>query len=536
MGRTSSATTSTRSAHGVAVKSIARGIALVWICCSCSVWAAAAADHADPTTPAAASGESENVAASAREDSRSRRGEVKVESRSIPYTVTAGTLTIRDANDTAVASMFYIAYVADRKPGENRPVTFAFNGGPGTSSMWLLMSGLGPIRVDASGDQSLPPAPYRILTSDASILDKTDLVFLDAIGTGLSRSLGKAKPNDFWTVDADIDAFAKALRRYVDINKRWNSPKFLMGESYGALRAAGLAHVLQEQGMQTNGVVLISAVLNMSVYGWRSDQEFVRYLPTFAAVAAYHKKLAHVPTDLPAFLKAAEDFALGEYLGALALGDRLPTTDRDRIATQLSGLTGLSPAFLIQSHLRVPEARFRQELLRNENRIVGRIDARFAGVGGDATAGSPDYDAAETAIRSAFISAVNAYLFDTLGYRTPLRYRPEYYEVISDAWDFRHRQVGSEEVTAATVNLDLASVMRQNPRLRVLEVHGYYDMATPFFGAESDLEHLELDSALRPNLRIIHYESGHMIYIEPGSRQRLSRDLKKFYDEVVQHP
>ena len=518
------------------MKAFARGIALAWVSCSPMTWAAPASDHADssPTPPAVT--ESDTVAANAREDSLSRRGQITLGGKNISYTVTPGTLTIRDANDAAVASMFYVAYVADRKPGEIRPVTFAFNGGPGTSTMWLLMSGLGPVRVDAPGDQSLPPAPYRILPSDSSIVDKTDLVFMDAIGTGLSRSLGKAKPNDFWTVDADIDAFAKAIRRYIDLNKRWNSPKFIMGESYGALRAAGLAHVLQEQGMQTNGVVLISAILNMSVYGSRSDQEFVRYLPTYAAVAAYHKRLPSAPADLTGFLKSAKTFAISEYLQALALGDRLPNADRERIAEQLSRITGLSTAFLIQSHLRVPEDRFRHELLRSENRIIGRIDARFAGIGGDATAASPDYDAAETAIRSAFIATVNTYVFDDLGYKTPLRYRPEYYEVISDAWDFRHRQVGAEEVTAATVNLDLASVMRQNPHLRVIEVHGYYDMATPFFGAESDLDHLELDPALRGNLRIIQYESGHMIYIEPESRRRLSKDLKNFYDEVLQRP
>jgi carboxypeptidase C (cathepsin A) len=518
------------------MKAFARGIALAWVSCSPMTWAAPASEHADssPTPPAVT--ESDTVAASAREDSLSRRGQITLGGKNISYTVTPGTLTIRDANDAAVASMFYVAYVADRKPGELRPVTFAFNGGPGTSTMWLLMSGLGPVRVDAPGDQSLPPAPYRILPSDSSIVDKTDLVFMDAIGTGLSRSLGKAKANDFWTVDADIDAFAKAIRRYIDLNKRWNSPKFIMGESYGALRAAGLAHVLQEQGMQTNGVVLISAILNMGVYGSRSDQEFVRYLPTYAAVAAYHKRLPSAPADLTGFLKSAKTFAISEYLQALALGDRLPNADRERIAEQLSRITGLSTAFLIQSHLRVPEDRFRHELLRSENRIIGRIDARFAGIGGDATAASPDYDAAETAIRSAFIATVNTYLFDDLGYKTPLRYRPEYYELISDAWDFRHRQVGAEAVTAATVNLDLASVMRQNPHLRVIEVHGCYDMATPFFGAESDLDHLELDPALRGNLRIIQYESGHMIYIEPESRRRLSKDLKNFYDEVLQRP
>jgi carboxypeptidase C (cathepsin A) len=497
-------------------------------------WSAPAAELGNSPESAATVQESDSVIASPREDSLPRRGQLALGGMHISYTVTPGTLTIRDVNDVAVASMFYVAYVVDRKPGQIRPVTFAFNGGPGTSSMWLLMSGLAAVRVDVAGDKSLPPAPYSILTSDTSILDKTDLVFIDAVGTGLSRSLGKTKPNDFWSVDADIDAFAKAVRRYIDLNKRWNSPKFLMGESYGALRAAGLAHTLQERGMQTNGVILVSAVLNMSVYGSRSDQEFVRYLPTYAAVAAYHKRLSNVPSDLSALVKTAQNFALGEYLETLARGDRLPVADRDRVAVQLAHLTGLSAAFLVQSNLRVPEERFRQELLRGENRIVGRIDARFAGIGGDPTAASPEYDAAETAIRSAFIAATNTYLFDTLGYQTSLRYRPEYYEAISDAWDFRHRQIGSEDVTAATVNLDLASVMRQNPHLKILEVHGYYDMATPFLGAELDLEHLELDPAIRTNLKIIQYESGHMIYIEPESRQQLSKDLKMFYDDVLQ--
>jgi carboxypeptidase C (cathepsin A) len=517
----------------VGMKDIALVLALAWTSSSAM---AGASPTADASNSSAAPPVAEAVAASAREESLVRHGQITLGGKNIPYSVTPGTLTIRDASDAAVASMFYVAYVVDRKPGEVRPVTFAFNGGPGTSSMWLLMSGLGPVRVDIPGDQSLAPAPYRIIASDSSILDKTDLVFLDAIGTGLSRSLGKTKPNDFWTVDADIDAFAKAIRRYIDLNKRWNSPKILMGESYGGLRAAALAHVLQEQGMQTNGVVLISAVLNMSVYGSRSDQEFVRYLPTYAAVAAYHKRLRSVPADLASFLQSARSFSLGEYLGALAQGDRLPVAERDRIAEQLSRFTGLSTAFLIQSHLRVPESRFRQELLRGENRIIGRIDARFAGIAGDATASSPDYDAAETAIRSAFIASANTYLFETLGYPTSLRYRPEYYEEISEAWDFRHRQVDSEQVTAATVNLDLASVMRQNPHLRVLGVHGYYDMATPYSGVEWDFDHLELDPALRRNLSFIQYESGHMIYIESLSRQRLSRDLRNFYRDILENP
>jgi carboxypeptidase C (cathepsin A) len=509
--------------------------ALLWT--SFGIWAVAAptSDHTEspPSSPAA---DSDTASASPREDAQPRHEHLVLGTRSISYTVTPGTLTIRDANGTAVASMFYVAYVVDRNAGEVRPLTFAFNGGPGSSTMWLHLSGLGPFRVDVPSDQSLPPAPYRIVSSDTSILDTTDLVFLDAMGTGLSRPLGKAKASDFWTVDADIDSFAKAVRRYLELNNRWNSPKFLMGESYGALRAAGLAHVLQEQGIQTNGVLLISAVLNYSVLGSRSDQEFVRYLPTLAAVAWYHRRIPDRPTSLESFLKEVRSFALGPYLEALAQGDDLAALERDHVAEQLSHFTGLSTTFLIQSHLRVPEERFRQELLRTEDRTLGRIDARFTGISGDPTAASPHYDAAETAFRSAYIAALNTYLFGTLGYKTSLQYRPEFYEAISDAWDYRHRQVGAEDVTLAAVNLDLASVMRQNPHLRVMELHGYYDMATPFFGAELDLKHLELDPSLRANLRIVQFESGHMIYIQPQARQLLSRDLKLFYDEALNHP
>jgi carboxypeptidase C (cathepsin A) len=510
--------------------------ALFWTMVAAAAAMASVGDRPDAAPSANATTEIDTVGPSVHEDAQPRRGRVVLGGKSIAYTATPGTLTVRDTEGVAIASMFYVAYIVDRRPDEVRPVTFAFNGGPGSSTIWLHMGGLGPFRVDVPTNESLPAAPYRIVPSDASILDKTDLVFVDAIGTGLSRPLGKAKASDFWTVDADIDSFARAIRRYLELNDRWNSPKFLMGESYGALRAAGLAHVLQEQGIQTNGVLLISAILNYSVRGSKSDQEFVGYLPTLAAVAWYHHKIPDRPPSLESFLKEVKVFALGSYLTALAQGDDLPVGERDRVAEQMSRYTGLSTRFLIQSDLRVPEDRFRQELLRAQDRIVGRIDARFAGIGGDPTSAVPDYDSAETSFRPAFIAALNSYLFGTLGYKSGPKYRPEFYEAISDAWDFRHRQVGVEDTTVATVNLDLASVMRQNPHLRVIELHGYYDLACPFFGAEVDLKHLELDPELRANLTMIQYESGHMIYIQPQARQLLSRDIKHFYDEVLRHP
>ncbi len=494
---------------------------------------------ATEATPAlgrtAANGNPDVAAASVVEQAQPKRGHVTIAGKSIGYTVTPGTVTIRNDEGEPIASMFYTAYVADRAKGSApRPVTFMFNGGPGSSSMWLHMGSFGPVRVDTPTADAAAPAPYRIVDNRESILDKTDIVFMDAIGTGLSRPLGKAKGADFWGVDQDIDAFTRGIQRYLSIHDRWDSPKFLLGESYGTLRAGGLVHSLQQRGVQMSGVILLSSIMNYGIRQPGFDQLYVTYLPSYAATAWYHNRLPNRPQQLEPFLTEVREWARGPYLAALAKGDDLPDAERNAIAAQMSAYTGLPVDVLLRSDLRLDLARFRKELMRDQRRTVGRLDSRFVGIDVDAGGDEPEYDAADTSISGAYIGALNKYLFGTLGYKTPLSYRPNFYSQISGSWDFRHKLPGAQRPTAsAATSMDLALAMRQNPHLKVLSLNGYYDMATPFYGAEYDLKHMQIDPALRKNLSFRYYESGHMIYIHPESMSALKRDLDAFYDSAV---
>ena len=475
----------------------------------------------------------DSVKAPIEEQAHSSRGSVTVEGRRIDYTVTPGTLTLRNDKGEPVASMFYVAYVADNgKAAPRRPVTFVFNGGPGSSSMWLHMGSFGPVRVDTPTDKAHPPAPFRIAANPQSIIDKTDLVFMDAIGTGLSRPVGKAKGTDFWGVDQDINAFASGIQRYLTINNRWNSPKVLLGESYGTLRAAGLVNELQNRGVEMNGVILLSSILNYGIRNPGYDRISVTYLPSYAATAWYHSRLPNRPASLEPFLTEVRTFANGPYLTALAKGDDLSEAERVNIAQQLSAYTGLSSDYLLRNDLRVELGRFRKELMRDQGRTVGRLDSRFLGIDMDEAGEQPEFDAADTAISGAYIAAINDYLFGTLNYKTDLQYRPNFYKEISPNWDQKHISPvggGGRKMPAANTALDLARAMRINPHLKVLSLNGYYDMATPFFGAEYDLKHMQLDPSLRSNLTFRYYESGHMIYIHPESMTALRRDLSEFY-------
>ncbi|WP_313737394.1 S10 family peptidase, partial [Sphingobium yanoikuyae] len=306
----------------------------------------------------------DSAVAPVEEQAMPSRASVTVAGKLIHYTATPGTLTIRNDAGEPIASMFYTAYVADRAKGaKERPVTFLFNGGPGSSTMWLHVGSFGPVRVDTPTPDTARPAPFAIGPNPDSLIDRSDLVFIDAIGTGLSRPLGKAQGKDFWGVDPDIDAFASAIQRYLTINNRWNAPKFLLGESYGTLRAAGLVNTLQERGVQMNGVVLLSSILNYGIRNPGYDQINVTYLPSYAATAWYHNRLPNRPATLEPFLSEVRAFALGPYLSALAKGDDLPDGERDAIATQLAAYTGLSKGFILQNKLRIDLGRFRKELM-----------------------------------------------------------------------------------------------------------------------------------------------------------------------------
>ncbi|KTE02430.1 peptidase S10 [Sphingopyxis sp. H038] len=477
--------------------------------------------------------------ASAEEDAQPKRGSVTVKGRTIAYTATPGTLTIRDDDGEAVASMFYVAYVADRPKGSApRPVTFTFNGGPGSSSMWLHMGSIGPVLVETPNAGSTAPAPYRIRSNPETMLDKTDIVFLDAIGTGLSRPIGKSKGPEFWGVDQDIDAFSRAIMRYLTLNDRWDSPKFLFGESYGTLRGAGLVYALQQRGVQMNGVVLLSSILNYGVRQPGYDQIYLTYLPSYAATAWYHNRLANKPAALEPFLTEVRQWTTGPYAAALAKGSDLGDEERNAVAQQMSAYTGLPVKYILDADLRVELSRFRKELMRDQKRTVGRLDSRFIGIDVDAAGEGPEFDTTDAAISGPYVGALNKYLFGTLGYKTKLAYRPNYYVKIGGGnWDQRHRapggRQGGAQMALANTALDLSAAMRQNPYLKVLSLNGYYDMATPFFGAEYDLKHMQIDPSLRANLTYHYYESGHMVYINPAVIGQFKRDLDAFYDSAA---
>jgi carboxypeptidase C (cathepsin A) len=452
--------------------------------------------------------------------------------RPIAYTATAGTLTIRDDEGKPTASMFYVAYTAG---DPHRPVTFLYNGGPGSSTMWLHMGSLAPVRVLTDSPQPTHSAPYDLANNNDSLLDKSDLVFLDAVGAGFSRPLGDTKLAAFWGTDQDIDAFARGIERWLTINGRWNAPKFLFGESYGTTRSAGLSYRLQKDGVQLNGVMLLSSILN---YGRRQpgfDQESVNYLPSYAAIAAYHHRTASPPTDIRAFLDEVRSFARGPYALALNQGQDLPDSDRRAIAAQMSGYIGLPVAYILASDLRIPPGRFRKELLRDQRLTLGRYDARFTGEDFDAAGESPEYDPSDTGITGAFVAAFHDYLTRELGYATNLAYRPTYYSS-GVRWDFDHKGDGlggGNGENQADVALDLSQAMRENPHLLLYSLNGIYDLATPFFGTEYDLGHMQLDPAVRGNVRFAYYPSGHMVYLNPEALKAMKADLARFYDEAA---
>jgi carboxypeptidase C (cathepsin A) len=456
-----------------------------------------------------------------------------VAGRPIDYTATAGTLTLRDDEGKPTASIFYVAYTTG---DPHRPVTFFYNGGPGSSTLWLHMGSLGPIRVRTDSPTSTHNAPFDVSDNNESLLDKSDLVFLDAIGAGFSRPLGDTKLAAFWATDPDIDAFARGIERYLTINARWNAPKFIFGESYGTTRSAGLAYRLQQDGVQLNGVILLSSILN---YGRRDpgfDQELINYLPSYAAAAAYHNRLTTPPADLPAYLREVRNWARTTYAVALAQGQDLGGAEKQAIAAQMSAYTGLSPAYVLASDLRVTPGRFRKELLRDQRLTLGRYDDRFTGADVDAAGESPEYDPSDTGITGAFVAAFHDYLARDLDYQTDLSYRPTYYSA-GLQWDFHHRAPGSfgggGNTNEADVALDLSAAMRENPHLLLYSLNGIYDLATPFFGTEYDLGHMQLGPTLRGNVRFAYYPSGHMVYLNPEALKAMKIDLARFYDEAA---
>ena len=462
-------------------------------------------------------------------------GSVEVGGRSIHYTTTAGNVLIRDDKENKPnASVFYVAYTAERGRNDaQRPVTFFYNGGPGSPSVWLHMGSVAPVRVESASAEATAPPPYHLVPNPYSLIDRSDLVFIDAVGTGWSTVVGQGKGKDFWGVDQDLDAFAKAITRYVTLNHRWNSPKFLFGESYGTTRSAALVNKLQSDGMSFNGVVLLSSILNYGANSPGLDQSYVGAMPTMAAIAWYHDKVPNKPADLHAFLDEARAFASGEYSNALAKGQNLAPAELDATVARLSHFTGLSAQYLKQANLRVSQSRFRKELLRDDRRTLGRYDGRYEGIDLDAAGENPEFDPSSTAITGAYIAAFNHYAEDTLKWSSDTPYVARGADIIRD-WDWKHAQPGARfPQRVPYVAADLARAMRENPQLQVLSANGWFDLATPFFATEYDISHMQLDASLRGNVTFTYYPSGHMVYLNVEALKQFKTDLDRFYDHAL---
>jgi carboxypeptidase C (cathepsin A) len=448
--------------------------------------------------------------------------------REIRYTATAGTIVLTDAKDQPAASVFYVAYTADGLGSKSqRPITFAYNGGPGGSSALIHIGAFGPRTVVTTNAAPTHPAPYRIVDNENSLLGASDLVFVDAVGTGFSRVVGHATGKDFYGVDEDGKAFAQFIRRYITTNGRWNSPKYLAGESYGTTRSCVLAKMLQKDGIVLTGVTLISSVLDFATLDAQpgDDEPYWLFLPTEAAVAAYHRKIAE-PADVPAFLATVRAFARGPYAHALSAGAALPVAERDEVARQLHDYMGLPVDYLVRSNLRVPPERFEKQLLGDADRTIGRYDGRFSNFDLDPIADSAETDPSSDAVFGAFTAAFNAYVRDELDYKTDAKY--EFLSgAVNGGWNWK--RASGDDVNAVNVSNDLQAAMTANPYLRVFSANGIYDLATPFFATEYSLAHLGLPPELQTHITFGYYPAGHMIYVNPVAHAALVHDLEAFY-------
>lgn len=450
----------------------------------------------------------------------------------IHYTATAGNLLIRDDHDRPNASLFYVAYTQDGADAKSRPITFFYNGGPGAATIWLHMGSFGPVRVLTQSPEASGPAPYSWVQNDYSLLDKSDLVFIDAPLCGFSRIVGKGTVKDFAGTDPDIQAFRRFIERYITINDRWISPKFLFGESYGTTRSAGLVSALQNDGVPFNGVVLLSSILNYGIRNPGYDDEAIDYLPSYAAIAYFYKKVK-APGSLADWVQQAREFARGPYAQALAQGDRLPQAEFESIVTRIAAFTGLRPEYIREARLRISASRFRKELLRDDDRTLGRYDARFMGWDYDAAGENPGFDPSDTGISGAFVGAFHEYI------RRELRYlsQENYYTSgpgVNEAWEFKHRAPGpGREQSAPDTAVDLADAIRKNPKLRVFSANGYFDLATPFFATEYDLSHMSLPARLVGNVEFGYYPAGHMVYLNVEALKQMKADMNRFYAEAT---
>jgi carboxypeptidase C (cathepsin A) len=439
--------------------------------------------------------------------------------------------------DPPVAHMSYVYYSVPGKSGTDRPITFFYNGGPGSSTMWLHMGSLGPKHVVTADNTPTGPAPYRLADNPYSLLDVSDVVFIDMPGTGFGTLDGKDPGKAFWGLDQDGNAFARFIARFLGKYNRWNSPKYLFGESYGTTRSAVLANILtNRKDIGLNGVILLSQILyfdtDIDTVTPGNDLPYELALPTYAATAAYHHKLPQQPAALEPFLNEVETFATGDYAHALMQGDALPAADKQAIAEKLHTYTGLPVDYLIRADLRVSGGHFEHELLGDEDTSTGRLDTRYAGPSIDPLGSEAEYDNASSAVSSAYVSLFNDYARNQLKYGDGLTFMPSAYAQPGFAWDWKRTGAHEDLPTAVEVLTDLASAIKQQPQLHVMLNGGYYDLATPFFAAQYEDQHLPIPQKLAGNIEYNWYESGHMVYLHQDSLHQLHDRVAAFIQKT----
>lgn len=454
---------------------------------------------------------------------------VKINNVVIPLTAKAGTLQLRDENNNPIALFGFTSYTKDG--GGNRPIIFSYNGGPGSSSYWLHMGVMGPRRIVVNDPTNTPAAPYKLVNNDYSLLDVADLVMMDPVGTGLSVPVGKAKFEDFWGVDQDIRSISLFIKQYLIENGRMNSAKYLLGESYGTFRNAGVMNRLLNDGIALNGVVMVSAVFDLRtlLFPPNDDLPYVVHFPTYAATAWYHNKIANKPPDLEKFISDVRTFTEKEYVPALFKGDKLSPDERKAMAARLSNYSGLSPDFWLKADLRVQAGEFFAELLRGEGSTVGRLDSRFKGINQDLLSQFADYDPQSSAISPAYTAGFMQYFYNDLKVNKKLYYMTSAGGREGFRWDWKH-QGNMRWNTSAAINtgIDMANAMTKDPNVKVMILNGYYDIATVFYGVEHTIDHLGLPPEIKKNIIMKYYEAGHMMYTHQASLEKFRRDVSEF--------
>jgi carboxypeptidase C (cathepsin A) len=500
-----------------------------------------------PKDDAASDKADKDKAAGFKPEQQSSKGTVTVEGTAVGYDAIAGTLVVHpkgwddvpqnankdDKEGPAEASMFYVAYFKSDTKGAPRPLTFLFNGGPGSSTVWLHMGAFGPRRVVTLDDSHTPAAPYTVVNNEYSLLDASDLVFVDAPGTGFSRLGGKDRDKAFYGIDQDAYAFADFIVQFLGKYGRWNSPKYLFGESYGTTRSAVLVNLLEtEKTVDFNGVILLSEILNfddsadLPQFNPGVEIPYQLALPTYAATAWYHHKLPDAPKDLAPLLTEVEHFAMNEYAQALEAGSALPAEQRRAIVAKLHQYTGLTPEYIEKANLRINVGEFTKTLQDDSDMTAGRLDSRFSGPTMDPLSKEADYDPQSAAIGSAYVSAFNDYVRKELKYGEGKEFKPEINIEVS--WNMQHQAPGLPFALPLTPNVmpDLSSAMKYNPDLKVMLNGGYFDLATPFYEGIYEMQHLQIPAKLQSNIEYQYYESGHMVYAHAES-------LKTLHDAVA---